>query len=240
MIFLKINFIHDFYYSKEEEFEKIQKELSQKISLRNNFDLEHLRYIAGVDLAYWEQNGKQYGVCSIAVIDYKTKRTLKKVSSFGEVTVPYVAGYLAFRELPLFLSALQKLSYEPDLFIFDGNGYLHYNNMGIATHASFFIDKPTIGVAKSYLKVKNTLYDEPVEHFGAHTDIIIDGKVYGRALRTRKDAKPVFVSCGNFIDIDTATKIVLEMTGRESRVPIPTRIADLETHVLRKELDDCL
>lgn len=45
--------------------------------------------------------------------------------------------------------------------MFDGNGYLHYRHMGIATHASFYLNKPTIGVAKSYLKIKGVDFTMP-------------------------------------------------------------------------------
>ena len=79
--------------------------------------------------------------------------------------------------------------------------------MGIATHASFYLEKPTIGVAKTYLKIGNVDFMMPENKLGAFTDIVIDGEVYGRALRTRENVKPVFVSCGNWIDLDTATKI---------------------------------
>ena len=65
--------------------------------------------------------------------------------------------------------------------------------MGIATHASFHLEKPTIGIAKSYLKIKNTEFIMPENTVGAYTDIVINNEVYGRVLRTRKDVKPVFV-----------------------------------------------
>lgn len=124
---------------------------------------------------------------------------------------------------------------EADIFMFDGNGYLHFNHMGIATHASFFLNKPTIGVAKSYLKVNGMDFNMPENEERLYSEIIINGEVYGRALRTRKNVKPIFVSCGNHIDLETSTEIVLNLITNESRLPIPTRLADLETHVSRKK-----
>lgn len=225
--------IHKFDQCTEDEFIKIQNELKEQITLNNNFNIEDINLIAGVDLAYWEENSKQYGTCSIVVINYKTKEVVEKISVVGEIKVPYVAGFLAFRELPLVIDAAKALTIEPDLFIFDGNGYLHFNNMGIATHAAFFLNKPTIGVAKSYLKVNGVDFKAPGNEKGDYTDIIIDNNVYGRALRTRKDVKPIFLSCGNYIDLDTATEIALNLINKESRIPIPTRLADLETHISR-------
>ena len=125
--------------------------------------------------------------------------------------------------------------FKPDIYVFDGNGYLHPRHMGIATHASFYLDKPTFGVAKSYFRVdKQTDYVEPESDAGSYTDIVIDGEVYGRALRTHKDVRPVFVSVGNHIFLDTACALALKLTDKESHVPVPTRQADLETHIERE------
>lgn len=220
---------------QKEEFIKIQNALKQKIVLENAFLEETLKLAAGVDLAYWEQNQKSYAACCIVSIDYKTKQVIEKVHSVGEVKIPYMPGFLAFRELPLVLEAVKKLSKSPDIFLFDGNGYLHQNHMGIATHASFLLNKPTIGVAKSYYQIADTGFSMPADEVGSYTDIVLNSDVYGRALRTRYAVKPVFVSCGNYIDIATATKIVLHFISPDSRIPIPTRMADLETHIVRKK-----
>ncbi len=232
---MDINFIHNFGTDNIEKYEEIQSELLKKVNLKNSFHIEQINYVAGVDISYWEKDKIQYGACSIVVVNYKTKKVLKKISSFGKIDTPYIPGYLAFRELPLFIDCAKKLSYEPDIFVFDGNGYLHRKHLGIATHASFFVNKPTIGVAKSYYKIDNTDYIMPENKLFAYTDIVINDEVYGRAFRSRKDSKPIFISCGNFIDIDTSTKIISALVSKESRIPIPTRIADLETHTLRKE-----
>ncbi|MBU3157934.1 endonuclease V [Clostridium estertheticum] len=227
--------IHKFEVNSEESFVSIQKSLVKKIRLINRFK-EEIKLCAGIDLAYWEKGEEHYAVCCIVVINYKTKKEVEKVYSYGKINVPYVAGFLAFRELPLIVEAAKKLTLEPDIFIFDGNGYLHFNHMGIATHASFFLNKPTIGVAKSYLKIGGVDFNMPQNDEGSYNDIVINGEVYGRVLRTRKDVKPIFISCGNYIDLETCTKIVSELVNKESRLPIPVRLADLETHIMRNEL----
>ncbi|MGL5066553.1 MAG: endonuclease V [Sarcina sp.] len=233
---MKINKIHRFDLTTEEEFLNIQTNFKKEIKLENSFKEEEIKLVAGVDIAYWDKADKQYGACSIIVIDYKSKEVVEKVCSYGEITIPYVAGFLAFREMPLVIEAVEKLTSEVDLFMFDGNGYLHFNNMGIATHASFFLNKPTIGVAKSYLKINKVDFEMPEDEEGKYTDIVIDKKVFGRALRTRKGVKPIFISCGNYIDIETCTKVVNEFINKESRLPIPVRLADLDTHIQREEL----
>ncbi|MDE6091508.1 MAG: endonuclease V [Ruminococcus sp.] len=221
----------------EQEFLDVQNSLREKISLEDSFDIENIKTVAGVDLAYWTKDGQEYAVCCIVVTDFRTHEVLEKQQYNGKIEVPYIAGFLAFRELPLVLKTVKKLNISPDLFMFDGNGFLHPRHMGIATHASFYLKKATIGVAKSYYRVREGLdYAEPDLQAGSFTDIVCDGEVYGRVLRTHDGVKPVFVSAGNFISLDTATKITMKLVGKESHVPIPTRLADLETHTARKEL----
>jgi deoxyribonuclease V len=191
--------------------------------------------VAGVDLAYWKEGESECAVCCIVVIDMETHEVLEKKHYSGKIEVPYIPGFLAFRELPLVLKTADMLEIKPDIYIFDGNGYLHPRHMGIATHASFYLNKPTIGIAKTYFRVdKKTDYTDPENEAGSYTDIVIDGEVYGRALRTHKNVKPVFVSVGNNISIDTACELAMDLTAEESHIPIPTRIADLETHIERE------
>jgi len=221
----------------QDNFLKLQNELRKKINCNDTFNVSEIGTIAGVDLAYWKQNGEEYAVCCIVLIDFDTHKVVEKKHFSGKIEVPYMPGFLAFRELPLVLKTAELLENEPDIYMFDGNGYLHPRNMGIATHASFYLNKPTIGVAKTYFRVdKKTDYIEPDKTAGSFTDIIINEEVYGRVLRTHDNVKPVFVSIGNNISLDTAVKITMSLVEKESHIPIPTRFADLETHIERNNL----
>ena len=219
----------------QEEFLRQQNELRDRIEPVDKFDMSSVKRIAGVDLAYWNKGDDEYAVCCIVIIDADTHEVIEKQHVSGRIEVPYMPGFLAFRELPLILKTVGMLESVPDLFVFDGNGYLHPRHMGIATHASFYLNKPTIGIAKTYFRVdRKTDYTEPENEAGSYTDIVIDGEVYGRALRTHKDVKPIFISVGNFVSLDTACALALKLTDRESHIPLPTRLADLETHIARE------
>lgn len=221
----------------QEQFLMQQNELRSKIQTTDGFSCDALKLVAGVDLAYWEENGTEYAVCCIVVIDFSTHEIVEKQHFSGTIDVPYMPSFLAFRELPLVIKTAELLQNKPDLYFFDGNGYLHPRHMGIASHASFYLQKPTIGIAKTYFRVDHkTDYTEPENQAGSWTDIVIDGEVYGRALRTHQDVKPVFVSVGNHVSLDTACALAMKLTDRESRIPIPTRFADLETHTEREKL----
>ena len=77
----------------------------------------------------------------------------------------------------------------------------------------------------------------PTNNAFAFEDIIIEGEIYGRALRTHKNVKPIFLSIGNKIDLDTATKIAIEQVTKDSHIPLPTRLADIMTHEVRKQFN---
>ena len=205
-------------------------QLSKKINRNNTINPDNVRTVAGVDLAYWKEGEREYAVCCIVVLDYHTHKLVEQVSFMDEIKVPYIPGCLAYREIPVFLKAHEKLKNIPDVFFFDGNGYLHPRHMGLATHAGILLDVASVGIAKSYYKVGDTDFVMPDNADGAYTDIVICGEVYGRALRTHADVKPVFVSVGNKIDLDTAVRMAKELTEKESHIPMPTRLADLMTH----------
>lgn len=219
----------------ESECISVQNRLSGEIVLNCPLAFEEIRTVAGVDLAYWSGNA-EYAVCCIVVIDVKSRRVTEKRWSAGRVDFPYIPGCLAFRELPLVVETAAKLNHKPDVYLFDGNGILHPRRMGLASHASFYLNAPTAGIAKHYFRVDGAEFAVPAVEKGSVSDIEKDGEVLGRAVRTQSGVKPVYVSVGNRMDIDTAVRLALALTDSESRIPIPTRYADLETHVMRKEL----
>lgn len=212
-----------------------QNELLSKIQLTNQVDISKLRYVAGVDLAYWNEHNAEFAVCCIVVIDFHTMEIVEKKCYKGLIEVPYIPGCLAFREIELVLKTVELLEHTIEMYVFDGNGYLHPRHMGLATHAGILLNKPSIGVAKSYFKIENVDYIEPDNEDFAFSEIMINGELYGRVVRTHKKVKPIFLSIGNKVDIDTALDVIKALTTKESHIPIPTRYADIMTHEMRKE-----
>ncbi|MCI8314084.1 MAG: endonuclease V [Lachnospiraceae bacterium] len=222
----------------EEDYIKKQIELNSNIRCENTVNLSQVQTVAGVDLAYWKEEEQEYAVCCIVIINYNTFEVIERVSYADKIKVPYIPGCLAFREVPLFLETYKKVTMIPDVIFFDGNGYLHPRHMGLATHAGILIQKATVGIAKSYYKVGDVDFVMPANTAQAYTEIEWNGEHYGRVLRTHVNVKPIFLSVGNAIDINTATQMANRLTTRESHVPIPTRLADLMTHEKRKELTE--
>ena len=228
--------LKDFSLLSEKECITIQYDLKKGVFQQDIIPFNDIATVGGVDLAYWRQDSMEYAVCCVVVIDLDSNSIIEKNHSAGVVEFPYIPSCLAFRELPLIAETLSKLSSLPDILMFDGNGILHTRHMGLATHASFYFDCPTLGVAKKYFKVSDEKYVPPPNIAGCFSDITHNGEVIGRAVRTHKDVRPVFASVGNYMEINTVTQLVLKLTGKESHIPLPTRYADIETHILRKQL----
>ena len=222
-------------YKLEEFYIEEQRKLATRIDLKNHVDLSCLNYVAGVDLAYWKEDDIEYAVCCIVVIDYHTKEIVEQKYCSGKIEVPYIPGCLAFREIDLVLETVRLLEHSVELYVFDGNGYLHPRHMGLATHAGILLGVPTIGVAKSYYKVENVDYIEPENQVFAYEDLVIGDEVYGRVLRTHENVRPIFLSVGNKIDLETAMEVTKAFVTKESHIPMPTRCADIMTHEMRKK-----
>ncbi len=176
------------------------------------------RTVAGLDSAYDDTGAV---AAAVVVLSAHTLDSVTSAVAHGVADFPYVPGLLAFREIPATLAALEKLDSAPDLLVCDGQGLAHPRRFGLACHLGLLTGVPTIGVAKTVWGE----YAEPGPERGASTDITIDGAVVGRALRTRTGVKPVFVSVGHRIDLDTACAQVLALTPRY-RLPETTRLAD--------------
>jgi deoxyribonuclease V len=133
-----------------------------------------------------------------------------------------VPGYLSFREAPALLAALGRLHRAPDVILCDGQGLAHPRRFGLACHLGVLLDVPTIGVAKSRLI---GTHDEPAPRRGARTPLRDAGETIGAVLRTRAGVRPVYVSVGHRVSLETAIAIVLGCAPR-FRVPEPVRRAD--------------
>jgi len=211
-----------------QEMTEIQKSLRTKIS--DSPLAGEPRFVSGVDVGY--DTSRKRGIAVIVTFDYKSREIVDTTYAVGDATLPYRPGFLAFRELPLFLKAWEKLETDTDLLFFDGQGRIHPRCMGLATHAGFFVDRPTIGIAKSPFF---GTYEEPENTLGSYRYVYDKEEEIGAVLRSKVNTKPVFVSAGNHITLEDALRITLHFVDGKYRIPMPTRLADSYTKLLRGE-----
>ena len=208
---------------------RIQNELSR--SVVRTADLKPIRTIAGADIAICVKEKKL--VCGIILFSYPDLKEIERVWTVSDEVFPYVPGLLGFREAPCVIRTFSELRKRCDVIMIDGHGLAHPRGFGLACHVGVLLDIPAIGVAKRSLY---GTFSEPGLNKGERTLIRgKEGEVVGAALRTRDGVKPVFVSIGNRIDLDTSVMIALECS-RGLRIPEPTRLADKYVGLLKKDV----
>jgi deoxyribonuclease V len=200
-----------------EEAVAIQRRLRDEMAQGEPVALDQIHTVAGVDASY-----REIGRAAIAVFSFPELALLEEVTATREALFPYIPGLLAFREGPVALAAYERLTIRPDLLIFDAHGYAHPRRMGLASHLGIYLDRPSIGCAKSRLTGK---YEEPGPEPGAWSPLVSRGEEIGRVVRTKARTRPIFVSVGYQITLSLAVEVVLRCV-RGYRLPEPTRIAD--------------
>jgi len=158
---------------------------------------------------------------SVVVFEMKTMEKVEAVTASGKVDFPYIPGLLSFRESPVLLKAFAKIKTIPDVIILDAQGIAHPRGVGLASHIGLLLDRPSIGCAKTRLIGD---YHEVGVAAGCYSPLTAQDKVVGAVLRTRRNVKPVFVSPGHKIDLNTSIDLVLKSCCGY-RLPEPVRQA---------------
>ena len=196
---------------------RIQQKLRKKIILSDN--LPKINRVAAVDVAFTDD----LAICAVCIFEYPGLNLIQISQAKRKVTFAYVPGLLTFREGPVILQAFRRLKTKPDLVLFDGQGICHSRRMGIATHLGMVLNLPSIGCAKSHLY---GVYQMPRENKGDFSYIYErnTNEVLGIALRTRRQVKPLFVSCGYKTSLTLAIRLILKLCPKY-RIPQPLRFA---------------
>lgn len=188
-----------------------------------------IKTVAGADISILKSEKKL--VCGIIVFSYPDMTEIERTYSVVDEMFPYIPGLLAFREGPAIIETYGKLGVKPDVLILDGQGTAHPRGVGIACHVGVLLDVPAMGIAKSRLY---GFFEEPGAEKGSWTPLVSkERECIGAVLRTKDRTKPVFVSPGHRIDLDTALEIALSCS-KGLRVPEPTRLADRYVAELKK------
>lgn len=216
-------------YITLKEATKLQKELANKVIIEDvPGDINH---VAGIDVSQlaFKQNVPFYA--AVIILSFPELKTVEKVHYSEYVDFPYISGFLAFREIPVILKALEKVQTKPDVILVDGHGISHPRRLGIASHIGVLTGYRTIGCAKSIMigQPETTLPPEK----GSFVPLVWKSEKVGNVLRTKDKVNPVYVSVGHKITLKKATDIVLACTTKY-RIPEPLRSAHEYANYVRK------
>ena len=206
----------------------LQKRLAQRIRLDCRFP-DAVQYVAGVDVSYRRGGGEFFA--AVVVLQYSDMRVVEQVTASARVTFPYIPGLLSFRELPVVLQAFKKLQAIPDVVLVDGQGVAHPRHLGLASHLGLWIDRPTVGCAKSRLCGE---HDSPGRRRGDRVPLLFENVVVGTVLTTRSGVKPLYVSPGHLLNVPDSAEVVMNCLGGY-RLPEPTRLAHQLANQARRD-----
>lgn len=195
----------------------IQEELRQQTILTDDFD--QIQTVAGVDVGFDKTSNS--GRAAIAVLHLPELELMETAVVEMVLHFPYVPGLLSFREIPVILKALERLSVPPDLLLCDGQGYAHPRRLGIASHLGILADIPAIGVAKTRLI---GTHDTVPKRKGSWARLMDTNEVIGAVLRTRENVKPLYISAGHRVSLATSLSYVMQCVTRY-KLPETTRQA---------------
>jgi deoxyribonuclease V len=193
---------------------------------------EEVKVIAGVDVTYYQKEGKEWGVACAAFWDINKNKLIE--TSFAEmnITIPYKPGFLGFREGKIISHAIQNAKLKPDILMCDGHGIIHPRFFGEAVQLGLALNIPSFGVAKNpFIGFSTWQSLERVK--GKKTPIWLNdpnvhrlnNRKLGYAVCLADRKKPVFISIGFNISLDTALEISLKTT-LSNRQPEPLYLAD--------------
>ncbi|GMF33722.1 unnamed protein product [Phytophthora fragariaefolia] len=247
------------------ETDVVQWRISSDVTLGDETkECKVLKRVAGVDISFLK-GSNEHACASIVVLEFPSLSILYEAFTYVSLPAPYIAGFLAFREVPaltklyddlrrrrpgvhystcayFLLLLLHKIitfattDLLPDVTLVDGNGVLHPQGFGLASHFGVLENVPTIGVGKTFLHVDG-LTKPDVKGLMARAreenhDLVKltgeTGKVWGAALCGTAGVKnPVYVSVGHMLSLDSS--VAIAQACSQYRVPEPIRQADLRS-----------
>jgi deoxyribonuclease V len=196
---------HNFSVSKAHN---AQLRLSRKVVAEDRLPRK-IHRVAGVDVAY----AGEFAISAAAVLDYDSLELLERQTATSTVKFPYIPTLLSFREIPPSIACIKKLRLQPDILLVDGQGVAHPYGFGFASHLGLAIEKPTIGVAKSWLTGER-------KTVAGQEFLFQNGRVIGAVVTTKEGVKSVYVSVGHLVSLGTAAEITKHCV-RNNRIPEP-------------------
>jgi deoxyribonuclease V len=234
-----------------EEMKRLQREIATAARFTDDPSIDPASpgIVAGVDQAFLEERAVS------AIVAMRDGEVIERASAVSPLSLPYVPGLLSFREGGPILDAVRELDHDPDLWLFDGSGRIHYRQAGLATHMGVVLDVPSVGVAKGLLcgtprrSTENLPEgarvpidpDDDVETIGDAGESPGGGPL-GYAVQTRqydspdRHVNPVYVSPGHRVGAASAADHA-EALCAGYKLPEPIRLADAYADDVKQATD---
>ena len=178
----------------------IQRTLSRKVIVRDAFR-KPVTWIAGIDLAF----AGELAITACVITSLPPTKTLVQKTLRRKLDFPYVTTFMSFREGPPIIDIINTLETKAGLFLINAHGLAHPRYYGCASHVGVLTGVATIGVATRNLC---GVYDCVPQEVGEAVAIYCNGRQAGWVLQSKEGCRPIFVSPGHKIGLDSSLKIV--------------------------------
>src|SRR3989338_3665354 len=190
------------------ELKREQAKLSYRVKLENSF-----QEIKTIGAAECQVMGSKL-LATVVVCEFPSFKVKEQKSYLLGNPLPYKQGFVAYREMPAIIEAVNQLDEEPDLLLVKGEGIVHPRGLGIAAHLGLELNLATIGIQDSLT-------------FGDLQDgkILIDGQVAGFEIKTKEFSNPLFISPGHNVSLETIKEIIPKTIIHPHKLPEPLHLA---------------
>lgn len=199
-----------------ENAKRAQTLLSSRICIASlGTDINNVNVVGGADVSY----KKDWGCAAAVAYNIKSDGILSYTTYCDKVSIPYIPGFLAFREAPLIIKALNKLlnKVRIEVLFINGHGLAHPRKFGIASHIGLVFNMPSIGIAKNLLYGDIVLRDDKEA-------IIVENTIVGYVLAV--NSHRIYVTIGHRITADEAAGLAMRTWKKGYALPEPIRLAD--------------
>jgi len=202
-----------------ERLKREQLKIARELEIKDKIDFSLADSFGAVDNTFIDNK-----LLSCFIVCDKNFEIVDRSYAFEKVKFPYIPGFRNYRELPVMIEAFEKLSEKPDIIFVPAQGIIH-PRLGLASHFSLATSVPTIGVS-------NAIVDCEVKG----EDIVKDDNKVGKLLSVKPGSKPLFISPGNGITIESAIKLSKKLVRLPHKRPEPLHLAAKYARGVRKEL----
>jgi endonuclease V len=225
------------------KWEKYQLSNKKNIIKYDTFDIATIRYIGGLDISF-DKHDEQNACAYLTIFDLQTNTIIYEDYKLCKMEIPYISGFLGFREIPHYKYLLNKIigkEFYPQVIFIDGFGILHPREFGSASQLGLELDIPTVGIAKTMMCIDGLIEKQIKTNFkrkchkkGDYIELIGNtGTIYGIAIRTSLFAfNPIYISIGHKISLNTANELVLKTCKYKN--PEPIRNSDIKSKIYLK------
>ncbi|MDG6224583.1 MAG: endonuclease V [Candidatus Thermoplasmatota archaeon] len=210
----------------------VLSDIQKALAIRAERGTRNVNSVCGLDVSYGSIN-----VCALSKFTLSGKHE-GDMTTEVEPGLPYIPGYLFYREGPCMIEAVSKAREEgmidgETLLMIDGNGMLHPRRMGIARQLGMVLDLPTCGASKRLMMGRVGEYRNAIKGISI-AKVTDDEEVIGASIKAG-EKKAFYLSAGHLTDLRTCIPLVSRMLSGRHPAPVK-RAHDLANETRKRSL----